>query len=85
MITGSWANIAGTGAAIVVFDDLRIQFKKPWSVLKTRGGGLKTPTAIDRRPLFLGIWAAVCGNVWGRKRDGMQLGIEREKGVQHSS
>ena len=29
------------------------------SVLKTRGGGLKTPTAIDRRPSFPGFWAAV--------------------------
>ena len=34
-------------------------------MLKTRGGGLKTPTAIDRRPVFQGSWAAVEG---GRER-----------------
>ena len=31
-----------------------------------RGGGLKTPTAIDRRPVLLGSWTAVAEE----KRDG---------------
>ena len=62
----------------------------PINVLSTGGIAnppllLKTPTAIDRRPSFPGFWTAVSGNVWGRKRDGIQLGSEREKSVQHSS
>ena len=28
-----------------------------------RGGGLKTPTAIDRRPVFLGSWAAIAEDI----------------------
>ena len=81
---GIRVNVAGTGAARFDLIELRITSTTPCSVLWAQGGGLKTPTAIDRRPSFLGFWAAVSGNVWGRKRDGMQLDIEREKSVQHS-
>ena len=32
-----------------------------------RGGGLKTPTAIDRRPVFLGSWTAFAKEIEAKK------------------
>ena len=35
-----------------------------------RGGGLKTPTAIDRRPVFLGSWTAFAKEIEAKKAKG---------------
>ena len=52
-------HMAGTGVPRIVSNYLEDNLKRPAPVLKARGGGLKTPTAIDRRPMFLGSWAAI--------------------------
>ena len=59
MTSRIFGNIAGTGGPRIVFNYLGVRSRRPAPVLKTRGGGLKTPTAIDRRPVFPGSWAAV--------------------------
>ena len=54
-IPGVWANIAGTPAVLVDLFDLELHLKRPAPMTSSRGGGLKTPTAIDRRPVFLAL------------------------------
>ena len=57
--TRIFENIAGTGAGLVDLFDFECNLRRHAPCLRTRGGGLKTPTAIDRRPVFPGSWAAV--------------------------
>ena len=58
-IRGMFGKIAGTGAGLVDLFDFELSLRRHAPCLRTRGGGLKTPTAIDRRPVFPGSWAAV--------------------------
>ena len=66
-----FGNIAGTGGPRIVFNYLGKRLRRPAPVLKTRGGGLKTPTAIDRRPVFLALGRRLFEHrMWKGAREG---------------
>ena len=60
-----------TGGPRIVFINFDVHLKRPAPVLKTRGGGLKTPTAIDRRPVFLALGRRLFEHrMWKGAREG---------------
>ena len=77
-------NIAGTGATRNVFDYLEVKFKTLCSVTSFRGGGLKTPAAIDRRPVFLALGRRLHASIDASSHEWIKACNSQDRSVFHS-